>query len=260
MVGLSAVGCEQQTQAAPVQVTASDTVETEVVSPTITPTVATAAEATASNVSADSSVPDGSPDPWDVVPAEVMSHTADYQRYKAINPDVIGWISVPNTRIEYPVLMAEDNDYYLTHNVERERSKSGSIFMDYRNADPSNQRHLVIYGHNMNNGTMFNTLNSYKKKDFFENNRKIYFYWGDGQPIEYEVYAAYNVGIDIDFIKVVFTSDEDFLGTMTLLQQMTRFEPTPPVTLEANDQIITLSTCTYEYDNQRFVVQARRVK
>ena len=206
----------------------------------------------------DFETPDGSPDPGEEIPHEIMSHTQDYQRYKAINSDVIGWISVPNTRIEYPVVIAADNDYYLNRNVEKERSKSGAVFMDYRNADAKNQRHIVLYGHNMNNGTMFNGLNDYKKKDFFDNNRKIYLYWNE-TPVEYEVFAAYNVDVDIDFIKVEFSSDEDFLDTMSSLKSMSKFTINPDITILPTDQIITLTTCTYEYDNQRFVVQARRV-
>lgn len=201
---------------------------------------------------------DGIPDPQDELPPEIMSHQEDYVRYKSINSDVIGWISVPNTRIEYPVVIGEDNDYYLGRNVEKERSKSGSIYMDYRNANPDQQRHIVLYGHNMRNGTMFQNLNYYKKKDFFDNNRTIYLYWND-KPVEYEIYAAFNVGIDTDFIKTKFDGDEEFLADMNTLKSLSKYSPSPDVELKASDQVLTLSTCTYEYDDQRFVVQARRV-
>lgn len=253
--GLLLSGCEQK-EAATIQVTTGDA----------TQAITTTASASSIGTTAEpvgpeeSMILDGVPDPGDEIPGEVLSHTLDYQNYKVLNPDVIGWISVPNTRIEYPVVIAADNDYYLSHNVEKERSKSGAVFMDWRNADSQYQRHLVLYGHNMKNGTMFNGLNAYKQKDFFDNNQKIYFYWGDGLPIEYEVYAAYNVSVDIDFIKVAFNSDEDFLNTMNELKSMSKFTRNPDVVLQADDQIITLTTCTYEYDNQRFVIQARRVK
>ncbi len=261
-IGVFASACGQTTEVATIQVTADESQQVLTASPSdvATTSAAVATPLAATAASDQEIVLDGSPDPGDEIPGEVLSHKADYQRYKAINPDVIGWISVPNTRIEYPVVMAADNDYYLSRNVEKERSKSGAIFMDWRNANPEEQRHLVIYGHNMNNGTMFNGLNSYKKKDFFDNNQKIYFYWGDGEPIEYEVYAAFNVDVDIDFIKVKFNSDQDFLDTANSLKSMSKFTRSPDVALEPDDQIITLATCTYEYDNQRFVVQARKAK
>lgn len=252
-VGFVVSGCEQQ-QAATIQIVTDEITATMSGSPSVA--IATPEP----EGPEESMVLDGVPDPGDEIPGEVLSHTQDYQNYKLLNPDVIGWISVPNTRIEYPVVIAADNDYYLGRNVERERSKSGAVFMDWRNADSQYQRHLVLYGHNMKNGTMFSGLNSYKQKDFFDNNQKIYFYWGDGLPIEYEVYAAFNVGIDIDFIQVAFNSDEEFLEKMNYLKDMSKFTRNPDVVLEADDQIITLTTCTYEYDNQRFVIQARKVK
>ncbi len=199
--------------------------------------------------------PDGIPDPGEETPTEKMSYDKDYQRFKDQNSDVVGWISVPNTRIEYPVLRTTDNDYYLHYNALREQSKSGAIFMDYRNSDFEGSRHVIIYGHNMRNATMFHDLNSYKQKDFFENNPTITL-WMDGQKYEYQVFAAHVVLADINFIRTKFKSDEEFVDYFKEFKSYSKFQNN--VEVEAGDQVLTLSTCTYEYDDSRFVVQAVR--
>ncbi len=206
---------------------------------------------------ADVAVPDGIPDVDDKGQAEKLNYERDYQSYAAENSDVVGWVSVPNTIIEYPVVIAEDNEYYLHYNYKKEKSKSGAVFMDYRNSDFENARHVIVYGHNMRNGTMFHDLNSYKYKDFFNQNPVISFYY-KGEKYEYEIFAADVVLADINFIRTKFKSDEDFVDYFAELKSFSKFEN--DVTVGANDQVLTLSTCTYEYDDSRFIVQARRVK
>lgn len=201
--------------------------------------------------------PDGIPDPDEEAPSEKMSYEEDYQSYKALNSDVIGWISVPNTRIEYPVLRTDNNDYYLHHNAEKEQSKSGAIFMDYRNSDFASAKHVIIYGHNMRNATMFHDLNSYKQKDFFENNPTLTL-WMDGEKYVYEVFAAHVVLADINFIRTKFKSDEEFVDYFKEFKSYSKFQNS--VEVAEGDQVLTLSTCTYEYDDSRFVVQAVRKK
>ena len=144
--------------------------------------------------------PDGIPDVDDKGQTEKLDYERDYESYAKNNKDVIGWISVPNTLIEYPVVVTSDNEYYLHYNYKKEKSKSGAVFMDYRNADFENARHVIIYGHNMRNGTMFHDLNSYKYKDFFNQNPVITFYY-KGEKYEYEVFAADVVLADINFIR-----------------------------------------------------------
>jgi len=201
--------------------------------------------------------PDGIPDVHDQGQTEKLSYERDYESYAKQNSDVVGWISVPNTIIEYPVVIAKDNEYYLHYNYKKEKSKSGAIFMDYRNADFENSRHVIIYGHNMRNGTMFHELNSYKNKDFFEQNPVITLYY-KGEKYEYEVFSANVVLADINFIRTKFKSDDDFVDYFAEFKSYSKFQN--DVTVGPNDQVLTLSTCTYEYDDSRFIVQARRVR
>ena len=193
---------------------------------------------------------------FDEAALEEMPHREEYLRLHALNKEVTGWLTVPNTQIDYAVALGGDNDYYLSHTLEGENSKSGAIFFDYRTDEALSCRHLIVYGHNMKAGTMFHDLGSYKHKDFFENNRIITL-WAGSEQRQYEVYADFIAPEDVYFIREKFQNDQHFLEYMAQLRQYSKF-PTDTV-LEPDDQILTLVTCTYEEENARFVVQARRI-
>lgn len=214
----------------------------------------------------DEEVPSPSPEPEDPAVSEELSfdeealtdmpHGEEYLSLHARNPEVLGWITVPNTRIDYAAALTNDNAKYLHTTLTGEESKAGAIFFDYRTDKLLSTRHLILYGHNMKAGTMFHDLNSYKHKSFFENNRIITL-WAGSEKREYEVYAAYIATEDVYFIRMYFKDDAHFLDYMKGLQALSKF--TTDVELTAEDQILTLVTCTYEEDNARFVVHARRV-
>ena len=197
-------------------------------------------------------------------PDDVLPPVMTYEEYKAKNSDVVGWITVPNTKIDYPVVRGKDNEFYLVHNVEKESSKHGAVFMDYRNADPQQQRHIILHGHNMKNGTMFHDLNNYKQRSFFEQNRTITFIW-DGVVTKWEVFAAFVwPGDNSNVYETRFYDDQDFANYMKdwidFVSNVKYSIVEKSVTIQPSDQILTLSTCTYEYDNSRFLVSARRIQ
>jgi sortase B len=180
-----------------------------------------------------------------------------YQPLLEINEDVVGWIKIPNTSIDYPVLQANDNEYYLNRDIYRKKNRAGSIFMDYRIKLDGRDKHIILYGHHMRDGTMFKDLIKYKNKDFFYKNNVIQFdtlY----EEIKWEVFSVYITGTDFNYIKTRFNTPAEYENFLTTIKNKSLF-PTD-VVLTANDQILTLSTCTYEYDDARFVVHARRVK
>ena len=92
----------------------------------------------------------------------------DYSALYAKNSDFIGWITVPNTSINYPVLQCDNNDFYLTYNFEKNKDARGAIFMDYRNNPVNLDSNTIIYGHNCYNTTMFSELSKYQKIDFYK--------------------------------------------------------------------------------------------
>jgi sortase B len=201
----------------------------------------------------------GVPRPGDL-PPEKMS----YEEYKRINSDVIGWLAIPGTVIEYPVLRYSDNEFYLGRDVYKEENSHGSIFMDFRNADELQQRHIILYGHNMQNGTMFHGLMNYKQKDFFDENRLIKFKW-DGVETEWEIYLAYLIPPNqIYHINTRFGDAQNFADVMNdtieYAKTVTPSNMLEDVVIKPTDQVLTLSTCSYEYDGSFFAVCARRIK
>lgn len=201
----------------------------------------------------------GIPGPDDVLPMH-----ESYDEVKAINSDVIGWITINGTVIDYPVVRAADNDYYLGRDIEKRKSAYGAIFMDFRNADPLQQKHIVVYGHNMKNGTMFHDLMNYKQKSFFDENRTINLLW-DGVDTRWEIFLAYIIMPNTIYHAYTnFPSDQRFADVMNqTIEYAKTVKPSnvdASVTIKPSDQVITLSTCTYEYDDSFFAVMARRVK
>lgn len=197
-------------------------------------------------------------------PDDVLPMHESYDEIKALNSDVIGWITIKGTVIDYPVVRTWDNDYYLGRDVEKRKSAYGAIFMDFRNADPAQQKHIILYGHNMKNGAMFHDLGNYKQKSFFDENRTINLLW-DGVDTRWEIFLAYIIMPNtIYHINTSFVDDQQFADVMNqTIEYAKTVKPSnvdPGVTIKPSDQVITLSTCTYEYDGSFFAVMARRVK
>lgn len=174
------------------------------------------------------------------------------------NPDIIGRITAAPD-IAYLVTQYSNNEYYLTRGYDREESKSGTIFLDYRcNAKTLNlQGHYILYGHHMKNGTMFAHLMEYKNEKFFEQNRIIRFdtlY----EDYEWEIFSVYVTDTDFYYIDTVFADDEEWLTFLYNIKQKSMFDTNTQ--LSSDDVLLTLSTCTYEFDNARFVVHAKLIK
>lgn len=195
-------------------------------------------------------------------PTPVAAPTVPRDCFAAVlkdNPDIIGRISIDGLKIAYLVTQTDNNDYYLSHGYDRSKSRSGAIFMDYRcdfHAYPL-QGHYVLYGHNMKNGSMFHKLKELEDEQTFNNNRIIRFdtlY----EDHEWEIFSAYVTGTDFYYIETSFPSDTEWLAFIEKLQEKSLYKTN--VKLNEDDVVLTLSTCSYEFDNARFVVHARLIK
>lgn len=175
------------------------------------------------------------------------------------NPDVVGWITIDGTQIDYPVLQSSDNVFYLTQNYNHGDSRAGSIFLDYRNDISSPDLNTVIYGHRMKDGSMFQHLTKYMDEDFLKSH-PTFEYDTLYDSYEAEIFAVYNTMTTFDYIKTDFDSKEDYEELLNDIKETSKFET--DVDVSADDQIITLSTCDYELDQNegRLVVQAKLVK
>lgn len=177
--------------------------------------------------------------------------TIDFDALLSINPDCVGWIHIPDTGISYPVVQGSDNSHYLKHLFDGKWNSGGSIFMDCRvNASLSDQ-HSIIYGHHMKNGTMFSGLTKYKKQAYYEEHPEGLLITPE-RTYRIEFFAGYVAGVDEAAWKIGFQSDEEYEAWIKETKDKSWIEC--PLSPAVTDKILTLSTCSYEFDNARFVL------
>lgn len=176
----------------------------------------------------------------------------DFDALNERNGDVIGWISVEGTQIDYPILRSKDNYDYLVADIDGEENINGSIFIDMGNAPDFSDRNTVIYGHNMKNGSMFAGLHNFEDEEFFNENREIKIYTRDGMRV-YEIVAAYLTN-DENILYANNFSDDDvwFKYTEDMLTNENGNIKAAEIGLD--DRIITLSTCQRGEDDRRYLV------
>ncbi|QJD87036.1 class B sortase [Cohnella herbarum] len=189
------------------------------------------------------------------IPAN-LEFNAKFADLVKLNEDIVGWVKIDETRIDYPVVQAEDNDFYLSNDVNRKSNVAGSIFMDYRNKVGEANRNTILYGHDMKNKTMFAGLIDYESRWNFENKALIEFdtIYGDAKWV---IFSAYTTDSSFDYIKTEFGSDEEFQVFLDTVQAKSLHASDVKVT--AKDTILTLSTCSSAYEDARFVVHAVRL-
>lgn len=181
---------------------------------------------------------------------------AKFRKLRETNPDIIGWITVPGTVIDYPIVQTTDNDYYLDHSIIGTYLKSGSIFVDFRNQSNWLDKNTVIYGHNMASGEMFAQLAKYKSGTFLRNNKYVYIYTENCIRI-YTIFSAYQTDVYTPYSRMVFVSDSDFIDWAKNALSSSIKKQSGSFKFSAESQIITLSTCTNSLDDtERFVVHA----
>ena len=178
----------------------------------------------------------------------------DVKTLQEVNPDVFGWIYIPNGYISYPLLQTDNNSHYLNHSWEDKKSSSGSIFMECRNSKVFSDFNTLIYGHNMKNYTFFAPLQSYWELSYRDEHEYIYVVT-ETEILRYLVFSAYEADISSDTYRLVFKDDSQKL---TAIEHYTKSSVwKSEVTPTENDKILTLSTCTSSgVENKRWVVQA----
>ena len=179
------------------------------------------------------------------------------------NADIVGWLEIENTNISYPVLQGEDNEYYMTHNYKKEKSKNGSIFLnkDYDWNIPSSN--LLMYGHNLGNGTMFQELLKYQNKEFY-NNHKVIRFTTAKEDAEYEIISVFKSRVYYKSEQNVFryyyfinaNTEEEYNNYVENAKKASIYEIEP--TAKYGDQLITLSTCSYHVKDGRFAVVGKK--
>ncbi len=173
----------------------------------------------------------------------------------SVNEEVVGELTVNNTNVDYPVVQADNNDYYLNHNINKEKNPNGWIFMDYRNNSMNLDKNTIIYGHNMYySGVMFGTLHKTANKDWYTNpDNQIITFNTLYAKMQFKIFSIYRVPKTNDYLRVYFTDDADFLDFINDMTKRSIYNFNVPV--NANDKIITLSTCSNN-GTKRLVIHA----
>ena len=190
-------------------------------------------------------------------PAEegVRPEDMDLAALRAVSGDVIGWIWIPGTKLSYPLVQGEDNDYYLNHAWNGRKVSAGSIFIDFSCAADFSGYNTVIYGHSMDNGSMFRTLLNYKKQSYYDKYPEIYIYTPNGN-YRMIIFAAYETKHD-DLVYGKVYSEK---GVEKLVNHaISKSKIKTKVEVSSKDKIVSLSTCAYSSKNARCIVMGKLV-
>ncbi|MCM3714053.1 class B sortase [Alkalihalobacillus oceani] len=189
-------------------------------------------------------------EPAPVLPAAAQSEQKQveeprFEKLRRLNEDIIGWIQIDGTPVDYPLLQAADNETYLSLDYKGEKQRAGSIFVDYRNAAPLQERHTIIYGHHMRDGSMFAGLQKFVEPDFLKRH-KMFTIETLTDSYQIEIFAVYRTTTDFYYLETDFHSDEAFLSFIEEIQARSLHQAEVDIT--ADDKIVTLSTCDYVAD------------
>lgn len=190
------------------------------------------------------------------LPADSSPMTVDFDALRQISPDVQAWLCLPDSVIDYPVVQGRDNDYYLHHLLDGSENPGGSVFFDFRNTLDFSEYNTLIYGHNMSDGSMFHTLPQFKNQSYFDRHPYLYLNTPGGD-YRLEVFACFVTWHDSRVYIRDFGSRTEFMEWYELMRSYS--DVSSDVEVGPDDRIVTLSTCSYEYDDARYVLMTKLV-
>ncbi|MCK9246870.1 MAG: class B sortase [Anaerolineaceae bacterium] len=176
----------------------------------------------------------------------------NFPAWQRLNKDVQAWIHNHAIGVDLPIVDSPDNEYYLTRDIDLSYKAMGSLFFDYRNNTDFSDPNTIIYGHNFDNGLMFSNLVWYKSQQFYKQNPFYYLYTPE-QVYRVDIAAGIVVSeTDTTYLKVDFQSDMQYRSLIYLINDNSVIET--GIDLSPHDQIVTLYTCTNDWQGQRFVL------
>jgi sortase B len=194
---------------------------------------------------------------------EIPDVLPEYETLIKMNENLIGWVKIDDTIIDYPVMQTSDNEYYLDHNFNGESDNNGCIFMDYQCDVVEGCDNIILYGHHMKSGKMFGGLNKYSKQSYYEEHPTIQFdtiYEKGVYQVMYVFRSKVYSEEDVNFKYYQFInagSDKEFDSYMNEMAELSLYDT--GVTASYGDKLLTLSTCDYQESKGRFVVVAKKV-
>lgn len=184
----------------------------------------------------------------------------NFDELRALNPDTIAWIRFdPEPKaINYPVVQGRDNEEYLHKTFSANENTLGTIFLNVDNNANFRDENSILYGHYMNDGSMFRHLEDYKDKAFWEANPYFYIYTPEGQELVYHIYSVGEVLDTSETYLTDFPTNDDYQKFLNMTKEVAMYDTGIEVT--TGDTIVTLSTCTSANNDHRFVVRGVKVK
>lgn len=178
-----------------------------------------------------------------------------FEELRKINPDIVGWIRIEGTVIDYPIVQTDNNETYLDTDFEGNKSVAGAIFLDFESEPDFSGRHNIIYGHHMKNGTMFKEIIKYKDETFFKEHQNITIYT---PKREYHLKPITALYTDSDAIrrKTAFKTEDSF---QAYVKEMTKGGPFLQLPEKPAEQLWSFVTCSYEFNDARTILYASEV-
>lgn len=180
----------------------------------------------------------------------------DFDKLHEISEDAVAWLYAPDTEINYVVAQAKDNDYYLHRLLDGTTANGGTLFADCLNSSDFSDWNTIIYGHNMKNGTMFKTIMKYREPGYYEEHPVMYLYT-PGHRFRLELIVGYTTDTS-DQLYILPATKEKRDEIINNAYRKSTF--VSDIFLRDEDRLVTLSTCSYDYDNARYVVIGRLVE
>lgn len=184
-------------------------------------------------------------------------YAIDFNKLKEKNNDTIAWIKVNNTNVEYPVVKTSNNNFYLNHSFDKNKNSAGWIFADYRNKFDGTDKNIVIYGHNMRDGSMFGSVKNILNPEWYNNEENTNIILNtENENCIYKVFSIYKIESEDYYIKTEFANDNEFEQFIQTIK--TRSIKKFDTDVTNNDTILTLSTCANN-NKYRVVLHAKKI-
>lgn len=197
---------------------------------------------------------------------EVNIEYDDMEKVKSLyeeNSDLIGYIIIPDTKIDYPVMYTSGEDYYLYKDFYKKKYSPGTLFVDKYNTVSPRDTNLIIHGHNMDDGSMFHDLEKYLNENFYQNH-KLFTFYTLSEKETYEIVSVfkskvYNVDDNVfKYYKFYKAENEtEFNNFISNIKKLELYKTN--VTAKMGDNLLTLSTCEYSQENGRLVIVAKKI-
>lgn len=183
-------------------------------------------------------------------------YQCDFDQLLSINSEVVGWIRVEGTNINYPMVQAEDNEKYLRMTLEGKWNNAGSIFVDYRVQQPFISENTMIHGHNQRNKAMFHDLTLYMEKEFWESHPYVSILTPEKNYL-YQIYSCYQSPNVSKTYNCQFSGEEQYQDYLNYTMEQSLYDT--GISVSSSDRIITLSTCNNDWEDTRMVVHAKLI-